>query len=446
MAAPVRPFKRFLPQSLFGRALLILVLPIVLLQAVLTLIIIQRHYDRVTAQMTAATADELHYAILEAEDAPNPAAAAEELARLAETLDLEIAIEEAPPVTAQVTLDWYDLTGREIAEELAEHFDQPLALDLVSHDKRVEVRLDTGVGILRVLIPRRRMNASNPHQILLWSVLAAVLLTLVATIFLRNQVRPIRQLARAAVAFGRGRTLAFRPSGAEEVRRAGHAFLDMRARIERQIEQRTAMLSAVSHDLRTPLTRMKLAVAVADETPETQGLARDVAEMEQMVEGFLAFARGQDAEPATPSDPVGLAEEAAEDAHRQGVRVVLETEVATPEAPLVELRRQAIKRCLANLLSNAAAHGREIRLTTRLTRRALEYSVEDDGPGIPEERRDEMFRPFVRLDQARGQDVAPGVGLGLTIALDIARSHGGSLTLDESPTLGGLRATLLIPR
>lgn len=446
MAAPARPFKRFLPQSLFARALLILVVPIVVLQAVLTLIILQRHYDRVTAQMTAATADELRYAILEAEDAPDPAAATEELARLTRTLGIGFVIEEAPPVTRRVTLDWYDLTGRVIAETLAEHVDRPLALDLVSHDKQVEARVETEVGILRALIPRRRMNASNPHQILLWSVLAAVLLTLVATLFLRNQVRPIRRLARAAVAFGRGRTIAFRPAGAEEVRRAGHAFLDMRARIERQIEQRTAMLSAVSHDLRTPLTRMKLALAVAEDMPEHESLKRDVAEMERMVEGFLAFARGEDGEPAAPADPVSLAEEAAADIRRQGARVELVAEGAGPGEALVELRHQGIRRCLANLLGNAAQHGQRIRLTVRLTRRALEYTVEDDGPGIPEERRDEMFRPFVRLDQARGQDVASGVGLGLAIALDIARAHGGSLTLDQSPRLGGLRATLLIPR
>jgi two-component system osmolarity sensor histidine kinase EnvZ len=205
------------------------------------------------------------------------------------------------------------------------------------------------------------------------------------------------------------------------------------------------MLSGVSHDLRTPLTRMKLALAVAEETPETAEIARDIAEMEHMLTGFLTFARGEGGEAPEPASPLELAEEVAADARRQGATVQLFAQVETPDAPLVEMRRHALKRGLANLVENAAAYARRVALSVRLTRRFAEFVVEDDGPGIPEDKREEALKPFTRLDEARNQDI-PGTGLGLSIALDIARSHGGSLKLDASPRLGGLRATLLVPR
>jgi two-component system osmolarity sensor histidine kinase EnvZ len=276
--------------------------------------------------------------------------------------------------------------------------------------------------------------------------LAALLLTVVAVIFLRNQIRPIHELARAASAFGRGRSVAFRPSGAVEIRSAGTAFVSMRARLERQIEQRTRMLSGVSHDLRTPLTRMKLALAVADETPEIREFGRDVEEMEHMLDAFLDFARGEGGELAEPADPAELAQEVVADARRKGIEITLYSQVETPGEPEVEMRRRALKRCLTNLVDNAASYGAQVSLSIRLTLRTLEFSVEDDGPGIPEDKREEVLLPFTRLDEARNQNVASGVGLGLSIAQDIARGHGGSLLLDDSPRLGGLKATVLLPR
>ena len=302
-----------------------------------------------------------------------------------------------------------------------------MSIDLVRYNRDVELKIQTGKGVLRALIPRKRTIASNPHILLVWMVGTAVLLTVVAVLFLRNQVRPIRALANAAEAFGRGRVVPYRPGGAEEVRRAGAAFLDMRRRVERAMEQRTNMLYGVSHDLRTPLTRMRLAVEMLDPSPDRDDLARDIVEMERMLAAFLDFARGGAGETAVEADPLALLETAAADARRAGAEVAVSlTEDSRPPEPVV-LRPGAI---------GPPAAGRMF----------VEWSVEDDGPGIPEEMRDTALRPFARLDESRNQNEGGGVGLGLAIALDIARAHGGALTLERSETLGGLRVVLRIPR
>ncbi|HLS18881.1 MAG TPA: ATP-binding protein [Paracoccaceae bacterium] len=444
MQKPLRLLKRSLPRGLFGRALLILVLPIVLLQLVVALVFVQRHYDSVTEQMAGAIQRELQYAVEAVEDAPNVDAARRTLRRMSGPLGFELLLQPEAELEHRSELQLLDRTGREISKTLR-RVGRPIQLDLVSYEKHVDAAIATEKGVVRALIPRRRLSPANPHLLFVWMAASAVLLTTIAILFLRNQVRPIRELAKVATAFGHGRSLRFRPSGADEVRRAGAAFLDMRARIERHVEQRTQMLSGVSHDLRTPLTRMKLALAVMDETPETEEIARDIDEMVHMLDGFLAFARGEDGEPSAPASPVELAEEVASDARHNGVPIEVFTEIETPDSGLVEMRRGAMKRGLSNLVENAAIHGDHVFISVRLTRKMLEFTVEDDGPGIPPEMREEVLRPFVRLDEARNQDL-PGTGLGLSIALDVARSHGGALSLDESPQLGGLRAILRIPR
>ncbi|MEO0820517.1 MAG: ATP-binding protein [Pseudomonadota bacterium] len=442
--------KRFLPRSLFGRALLILVLPIVVLQGVVASVLMKRHYDGVTEQMADVVAHELEYLVGEIEAAPDLATAQRRIARISRLLGIEVSLDPNGRVQPRALLGFYDFTGGAIEETLKAGVTRPITLDLVSVPKTVEARLLTAKGVLSVSIPRRRLNPANPHQLIVFTSLVAIVLVVIAVIFLRNQVRPIRQLAYVATAFGRGRHLAFRPSGAEEVRRAGHAFLDMRTRIERQMQQRTAMLSGVSHDLRTPLTRMKLALAMADEGPETAEIGRDVAEMERMIESFLAFARGEAGEATEACDLLALVEEIALDAVRAGAALAFETRLEPAVSTTLIVRRQALKRAITNLVENARHYAEHAVLTLRMTRRSAEITVEDNGPGIPEDRREEMLRPFARLDPARTQTVSDagggGVGLGLTIALDIARGHGGALELDTSPTLGGLRATLRLPR
>jgi two-component system osmolarity sensor histidine kinase EnvZ len=322
----------------------------------------------------------------------------------------------------------------------------PIAVNL-SDPRGAVIRMQTRAGVLEAVIPRDRLSVSNPHQLLVLMILAAILLTAVAIVFLRNQVRPIRALAEAAEAFGKGRSAPFRPAGAEEVRRAGAAFLSMRSRLERQIEQRTQMLSGVSHDLRTPLTRMKLTLALMDETEETRDLLQDTDQMERMLAEFLAFARGDSREETVPTDPFALAERVADDARRAGAEVTLVRLPENGRDALVPLRPGSVTRALTNLVGNAARHGSRVLLTVRLSDKWFAFVVEDDGPGIPEADRARALQPFTRLDEARRQDEGGGsVGLGLSIAMDVARSHGGSLELGESAELGGLRAMLRVPR
>ncbi len=426
--------RSILPRSLFGRALLILMVPIVVLQLVVGFLFFQRHYQRVTDQMTRGVAMELSYAADRIDRTGDPAEVARILADLQGPLNLRLSYEPGATVTPSVRRDWLDLSGDAVVSTLDLALYRPVAVDLATEPRTATIALQTLTGVLRAEVPRSRLSVSNPHQLLVVMSLSALLLSAIALLFLRNQIRPIRRLAEAADAFGKGRSLPLRPAGAEEVRRATAAFLSMRSRLERQIEQRTQMLSGVSHDLRTPLTRMKLTLALMDEGEEVAHLRRDVDEMERML-----------AETAL-TDPFDMARAIVEDARRSGSAIELTERDDTPRDPLVAMRRVAVQRAVQNLVGNAARHGRRVALSVRLLPKTLDFVVEDDGPGIPPEDRARALQPFARLDPARNQNLGGNVGLGLTIALDVARSHGGSLELGDSPALGGLRAVLRLPR
>jgi two-component system, OmpR family, osmolarity sensor histidine kinase EnvZ len=273
-----------------------------------------------------------------------------------------------------------------------------------------------------------------------WMVATSLVVLTIAILFLRNQIRPIVRLADAAEAFGKGREVPnFRPRGAREVRRAAAAFLEMKIRIERAIEQRTTMLAGVSHDLRTILTRFKLELAFLGDSPETEAIKKDVDEMAAMLEAYLAFARGDLGEQPAPTDMAAMLSELEADSERHGHRAT----VAFHGQPTVTVRPAAFKRCLANLVSNAGRFASTVAITGHRDHRWLTVTIDDDGPGIPAAFREDVFKPFLRLDDARNQDEG-GTGLGLAIARDIARSHGGDITLGDSP-LGGLRATVRVP-
>jgi two-component system osmolarity sensor histidine kinase EnvZ len=399
-------------------------------------VFIQRHYENVTEQMALALSLDLNLILSQYASRDAQAGRA-----VAEALEVEI---EAPRGLTQDRLRIYDLSGVVMIRVFREHLPAVTGVDLVENWRQVVIAIGPGPGrpAMDLVVSRQRVSASNPHQLLVIMTATGILMTGLAYLFLRNQLRPIRRLAHAAEAFGMGRTLPYRPAGATEVRSAGQAFIEMRDRIERQIEQRTMMLSGVSHDLRTPLTRMRLGLSMLEESPDVDHVLHDVAEMEGLLETFLDFARGEALDDLAERDPAILARAIVVDARRGGGNIAYDGPETTRP---VQMRPMAVQRALTNLVSNALRYGDRAVVSVALSEGALRFSVEDDGPGIPAEARGDAVKPFVRLDSARNQDRGSGVGLGLAIATDIARSHGGTLRLGVSRRLGGLRVDLVLP-
>jgi two-component system osmolarity sensor histidine kinase EnvZ len=412
----------------------------VLLQSVIAYVFMERHWQLVTQRLSAAVTADIA-ALIDIHETFPRAITADALSRIAaERLNLNAEVIDGATLPAPLPKPFFSLLDEALSDEIRRQIGRPFWIDTVGRSSFIEVRVLLNEGaVMRVFARRSQAYASNSHIFLVWMVGTSLILLAVAILFLRNQIRPIQKLAVAAQDFGRGREIEFRPRGAREVRQAGHAFLEMKRRIERAMEQRTTMLNGVSHDLRTILTRFRLSLALLDPNPEIDDLRRDVDEMSRMLEGYLAFARGDYGEQAVTTDLSALLSELRSDAERSGH----ETSLEIVGDPVLTLRVDAFKRLLFNLLSNAARHGEHIAISAHHEGRWLTVHVDDDGPGIPPEAREEVFKPFVRLDEARNQDEG-GSGLGLAIARDIARSHGGDITLGDSP-MGGLRASVRIP-
>jgi two-component system osmolarity sensor histidine kinase EnvZ len=436
-----RWMKAYMPRSLYGRAALILLLPIITIQLVLSITFIQRLYEDVTEQMTQNVLIEVGYILRQIDEAPDLAMAQAEAARLGTSLAMSVVLPSDGP--EEDSRRFLDLSGRLVIGTLRAGITGIRGIDLVTDDSQVSFLVDTAHGPALLEFPRRRVSASNPHQLLVMMVVVSVVMTIIAYLFLRNQLKPVKRLAAAAEAFGRGQSVPYWPSGATEVRSAGTAFLDMRHRIERQIEQRTLLLSGVSHDLRTPLTRLRLALSMLDQDDEVRAMQRDVTDMERMLDAFLDFTRGGALDDIETVSPREVAEAAVDRAIRGGADAQVHELKGEGRMPL---RPMAVGRALDNLIGNAVRYGSRAEVSLYLTDRAARFVVEDDGPGIPPERRDEALRPFTRLDAARNQDRGTGVGLGLSIAADVARQHGGTLRLGSSERLGGLKAELVIAR
>jgi two-component system, OmpR family, osmolarity sensor histidine kinase EnvZ len=435
-----RSLKAYMPRSLYGRAVLILLVPVVTILLMVSVVFIQRLYEDVTRQMTEGVANEINLILIRIENASDTGEALRAALEVAAPLGIDIS---GGDVAVQDSRGIFDLSGRVIAETLRAKVPGVLAVDLQEGGPFVRVAVNTGKGPVLLEVSRNRMSARNPHQFLVLIGFTALLMTLIALVYLRNQMRPIRRLARAAEAFGMGRSVPYRPSGAAEVRLAGAAFLDMRDRIEHQIEQRTMMLSGVSHDLRTPLTRMKLALSLMDGDDDKSAMLKDVQDMERMLDAFLAFAKGAAQEEPESVDAAELVRDAVERAVR-GAMPARIGHIGGDE--MVMLRPAALARALDNLISNAVRYGNEAVVSVSVEPARVRFMVEDRGPGIPVEKRDHALKPFTRLDPSRNQDGGSGVGLGLAIAADIARQHGGTLLLGESAELGGLQAEISLPR
>jgi two-component system osmolarity sensor histidine kinase EnvZ len=432
--------KSVMPKGLYARALLIIIVPMVVLQSVVAFMFMERHYNLVTQRLSAGVVQDIATLIEIYKVYPQEADYAK-LRRIAqEKLGLVVdflPVNDLPPPGPK---PFFSLVDQALSEEVRKQIGRPFWIDTVGRSALLEIRIKLDQAVMRVFAPRGAAYVSNSHIFLAWMVGTSLVLITVAVLFLRNQIRPILRLADAAESFGKGREVPdFRPRGAREVRRAALAFIEMKRRIERAIEQRTAMLAGVSHDLRTILTRFKLELALIGDSPEVEAMKKDVDEMARMLEAYLAFARGDSGEQSAPTDMAAFLDELKTDAERNGHR----SSVTFHGHPIVTVRPAAFKRCLGNLVSNAARHAPSISITGHRDHRWLTVTVDDDGPGIAPHLREEVFKPFLRLDDARNQDEG-GTGLGLAIARDIARSHGCDIMLSDSP-LGGLRATVRVP-
>ena len=429
-----------MPRRLFGRSLLIIVTPVVLLQGIVTYAFFERHYTIMTARMARGVAADVAFLANIEESYPPGKERDKLLAMAAKNLEYQISFDQGARLDKPFRHYLPDLKDA-INTTFSAQFGAAYPFTSRYLGDYVDMRVQTKNGVMRLLIPHKRLDASNVDVFILWMVGSSLLLLAVAILFLRNQVRPIERLARAAEAFGKGnRVVNFKPYGATEVRRAAQAFITMRERIERYVQQRTEMLAGVSHDLKTPLTRLKLQLAMMNNA-DAEAMRGDLTEMEHMLDEYLDFARGEGAEEAQTSDLAEIVNDAAAAAARAkgAERVTVDAEPGVKLA----VKRNALYRCTTNLIDNALKYGKNAHVTLKHDARMVEIVVDDDGPGIAPARREEAFRPFHRLDEGRNLQ-AGGSGLGLAIARDIARAHGGDLTLGDSPQ-GGLSAVIRLP-
>jgi two-component system osmolarity sensor histidine kinase EnvZ len=439
---PALYIKRFLPRTLLGRSLLIIVSPLILLQVITTYAFYQSHWELVIRRLSSGVAGDVAMAVDLFQQYPDEPDRRRLLWLMRANMDLKVSfaagqlLPSKPPPKGNELLDVW------LRNALIERVGRPFHIDwtIGTDPREIHVRIQLPEGVLLVIASRERLFNTRTYIFILWMVGSSLILFAVAMLFMRNQVRPLRRLAQASDSFGKGRDIpGFKPEGATEVRQAGAAFNLMRGRIRRQIQQRTEMLAGVSHDLRTPLTRMKLQLAMLGDGPEVNDLKSDVAEMERMIGGYLAFARGAGEEEAVDTELSRLLGEVVGNARRDGAVVDLHTEGRI----MLPLRPEAFRRCLGNLIANATRYGRHVWVQAARRGESVQITIDDDGPGVPPTQRDDVFKPFYRIDQSRNPETG-GVGLGLTIARDVVHRHGGEIALDDSP-YGGLRVRLGLP-
>ena len=432
------PFKKYLPKSLFGRALLIIMLPIAIMQIAVAYFFFNAHWNQVTANLSDSVAADVSVAVQLYKQNPSVNRAERLDNMLRPKMELSVALEEGDSLPVTTRDSFFSNLDKTLRRSLRNSLTDEFWFDTTRYPNHIDIRVAVEEGVLRFIAARERVFAPTGFVFIFWLITATVLLSLVSILFIRNQARPITELADAADAFGKGQDISsYKPSGASEVRLAGQSFLKMRGRIRRHIEQRTTMLAGVSHDLRTPLTRLKLHLAMQDKSEENEAARQDIKDMESMLDGYLDFARG-------------LEGESTETVMMKAFLADLIAKMPDPQATLIaddeitaDIRPHALERAVMNLLSNAKKYAENCRVSLTQTEANIFIAVEDDGPGIPEDKRGDAFKAFQRLDMARNQNIE-GVGLGLSIARDIAQIHGGALRLEDSD-MGGLKALIRLP-
>lgn len=436
--------QKVLPRSLYGRSLMIIVVPILLMQMIVAYVFINRHWDSMSDKLVAALAGDIRLVTAQIKQAHSAVEVNDIIREASGALDLAITMEDKQADARRVKLSeditWYSIEAK-LKKRLRLQLKDPFTISVYPKDKIFEVHVEIDKGrVIRYLGYSRRLISPATYAFMLWLLGSSIILMAISVLFMRNQVRPIHRLALAAERLGKGQDLAnFKIEGAREVRQAARAFLEMRDRIRRQIDQRTAMLAGVSHDLRTPLTRMKLQLAMMKPAKENAHLQQDIEEMEKMLEGYLTFARGEGNEPTELVDLKSIIERIIANAKRQGYDVSF----TASGAPALRVRPVAIERALANIVSNACKYAKHTWVSLHGDEEAIAVTVDDDGPGIPPAQHEEVFKPFYRLEKSRNPKTG-GVGLGLSIAQDIVHGHGGEISLSTSDK-GGLKVLIRLP-
>lgn len=420
--------------------MLIIMLPIAIMQIAVAYFFFNAHWARVTANLSESVAADIAVATTLFKQQPTVSRAEELDILMRPEMQLSVVFREGEelPVSQRRQM-FFSTLDKTLRGALNETLEAPFWFDTTRYPNHIDIRVQVDGGYLRFIAAREKVFAPTGFVFIFWLITATVLLTLVSIIFIRNQAKPIRELADAADAYGKGQDLShFKPSGASEVRRAGQSFLKMKGRIQRHMEQRTMMLAGVSHDLRTPLTRLKLQLAMQGDDEDTRAAIKDVEEMEIMLNGYLDFARGLGQESPETVNLYEFMQNVVD-----GQNVEYDGHNVT-EGTMISVRPIALHRALSNLISNSLKYAGACSVILENKANRVEFHVDDDGPGIPKDKRVEAFRAFSRLNSARNQNIE-GVGLGLSIARDIAQLHGGSLSLEDSP-MGGLRATISLPQ
>ncbi|MGF9691811.1 ATP-binding protein [Rhizobium sp. 0TCS1.26] len=437
-----RWLKRHMPTGLFTRSVLIVIIPMLLLQTVVAAVFMERHWRLVTERLSQAVTRDIAAIIEIIRIYPPASGDYSEIIRIArDKLSLTLLVEPGGQLPPPRSKPFFSILDDFLADQINQQIRLPFWIDTVGDSRLVEIRIQLDDKVLRFFTVRNQTYASNTHIFLVWMFGTSLLLIGISILFLRGQIRPILALANAAENFGKGQRMQdpFVPRGADEIRRAGIAFIQMRERIERQMEQRTAMLTGISHDLRTILTRFKLQLALARDNPDLAGMSADVDDMQSMLEGYLAFARGEAEEDFGELRLSELLEKIEMDFALHGKTMTYSID----GEDLLSVRPNAFMRLVGNLAANSQRYASHLHVDARHSAKWLTLVFDDDGPGIPEQSREDVFKPFFRLDEARNLN-ASGTGLGLAIVRDIARGHGGNVTLSDSPR-GGLRAVVRVP-